>query len=136
MRASRARLNAICRLATLSACLLAPAAARAEFQIEGSASDLRVVATQAQVEEIFAALSAIYGVTIRATMLPDQPVTGAYSGSLPRIVAQLLDRYDHVISVSPDNIEVAFIKERSGQGTLAQVAQRAKPRSAPNRAPR
>jgi len=135
-RASRARLLDVCRLLTLCACLFAPAAAHAEFQIEGDVSDLRVVATQAQVEEIFSALTAIYGVTISAAMLPDQPVTGVYSGSLPRIVAQLLDRYDHVISVSPDRIEVAFIKARSGQGTLAQAAQSGKPRATVPRVPK
>jgi len=126
-----------CRLLAFGACLaLAPAAAHAEYQIEGDVSDLRVVATQAQVEEIFAALTAIYGVAITATMLPDQPVTGVFSGPLPRIVAQLLDRYDHVISVSPDTIAVTFIKARSGQGALVQVARGGKPRSTVTRVPK
>jgi len=56
----------------LCGCLLAPAVAHAEFQIEGSVAELRVEATQTPIEELFSALSAIYGVTISATVLPDQ----------------------------------------------------------------
>jgi len=118
----------LCRALALCGCLLAPAVAHAEFQIEGSVSELRLEATQTSIAEIFSALSAIYGVTISATVLPDQPVTGVYSGSLQRVVAQLLDRYDYVLTVSPEKIEISFLGVRGGQGALVQVAQTAKPR--------
>jgi hypothetical protein len=118
------------RLLVLCGCLLAPAAAHAEFQIEGSVAELRVEATQTPIEEIFSALNAIYGVTIAATVLPDQSVTGIYTGSLQRVVAQLLDRYDYVLTVSPDRIEISFLGVRGGQGAGVQVAQSAKPRPA------
>lgn len=110
-------------LALWLACLLAPGAARAEYQIEGGVEDLRVEATQTPIEEIFSALSAIYGVSIQASVLPDQPVTGVYTGPLQRIVAQLLERYDYVLAVSPEKIEITFLGARGGQGALVQVAQ-------------
>jgi hypothetical protein len=108
---------------SLMLCLLAPAVAHAEYQIEGGVEDLRVEATQTPVEEIFSALSAIYGVSIQASLLPDQPVTGIYTGPLQRVVAQLLERYDYVLAVSPEKIEITFLGVRGGQGALVQVAQ-------------
>jgi hypothetical protein len=122
MRHSMARISAACALA-LCGCLLAPVAAPAEFQIEGSVDDLRVEAAQTPIEEIFSALSAVYGVTIAATVLPDQPVSGVYTGSLQRVVAQLLNRYDYVLAVSPEKIEISFLGLRGGQGALVRVAQ-------------
>lgn len=121
-------LRAVVRAAPLLALLLAlgllaPTAARAEYQIEGGAEDLRVEATQTPIEEIFSALSAIYGVSIQASVLPDQPVTGVYTGPLQRVVAQLLERYDYVLAVSPEKIEITFLGARGGQGALVQVAQ-------------
>jgi hypothetical protein len=116
-------ISAACRALALCACLLAPAAARAEYQIEGDVTQLRLEVTQAPIEEVFSALSAIYGVKISATVLPDQPVTGVYSGSLQRVVGQLLERYDYVLAVSPEKIEISFLGVRGGQGALVQVAQ-------------
>jgi len=115
----------VLRAAPLWALLLAlglPTAARAEYQIEGGVEDLRVEATQTPIEEIFSALSAIYGVSIQASVLPDQPVTGVYTGPLQRIVAQLLERYDYVLAVSPEKIEITFLGARGGRG-MVQVAQ-------------
>jgi hypothetical protein len=113
---------------TLAACacfLLWCAAARAEFSIEGGVSALRVEATQTPIEDIFSAIGAIYGVTITASALPEQPVTGVYSGPLQRVIAGMLDRYDYVLSVSPDTIDIVFLGVRSGQGATVRVAERA-----------
>ena len=105
------------------------AAARAEFQIEGGVSALRVEATQTPIEEIFSAIGAIYGVNITASALPEQPVTGIYAGPLERVIAGMLDRYDYVLSVSPDTIDIVFLGVRSGQGAPVRVAeQTGKPR--------
>ena len=112
-----------CQALALGACLLVPSAARAEFQIEGDVTQLRLEATQTPIEEVFSALSAVYGVKISAAVLPDQPVTGIYTGSLQRVVGQLLERYDYVLAVSADKIEISFLGVRGGQGTLVHVAQ-------------
>jgi hypothetical protein len=102
--------------------VLAPATARAEFQIEGSVTDVRLEVTQTPMEEVFSALSAVYGIEISATAVPDQIVNGVYTGSLQRVVSQLLGRYDFVLSVSPDKIDIAFLGVRSG-GAPLKVAQ-------------
>src|SRR5262249_45761665 len=121
-------------LLALCACLLTPAAARAEYQIEGDVTQLRLEATQTPIDELFSALSAAYGVKISAAVLPDQPVTGGYTGSLQRVIGQLLERYDYVLAVSPDRIEISFLGVRGGQGTLVQVAQDSKLRPVISRA--
>ena len=126
MRQSVRVLSTACQALALCACLLAPVAARAEFQIEGDVTQLRLEATQTPIQELFSALSAVYGVQINATVLPNQRVTGVYSGSLQRIVGQLLERYDYVLSISPDKIEISFLGVRGGQGALVQVAQGSK----------
>jgi hypothetical protein len=123
MRQSKRGISAACQALILCACLLAPAAARAEFQIEGDVTQLRLEASQTPIGELFSALSAVYGVQISATVLPDLRVTGIYTGSLQRVVAQLLERYDYVLAVSPEKIQVSFLGVRGGQGALVQVAQ-------------
>lgn len=126
MRKSKRVISAACQALALCACLLAPVAARAEYQIEGDVTQLRLEVTQTPIAEVFSALSAIYGVQINATVLPDQQATGVYTGSLQRVVGQLLERYDYVLSVSSDKIEISFLGVRGGQGALVQVAQGSK----------
>jgi hypothetical protein len=114
-------------LAVCAALVIAPATARAELQIEGDVSALRIEAEQTPIAEVFASLSAVYGVEITAAVLPDQPVTGVYAGSLQRVIGQLLERYDYVLSVSPERIDIAFLGVRAGQGALVYVAEGGKP---------
>jgi hypothetical protein len=110
------------RFAVLCALIAAPTLARAEFQIEGGPTNVRLEATQASMEEVFSAFSAVYGVDITATTLPDQTITGVYTGSLQRVVSQLLGRYDFVLSVSPEKIDISFLGARAGNGAVLKVA--------------
>jgi hypothetical protein len=111
------------RIVVACACLLhCSSAARAEFSIEGGVSALRVEATQAPIEEIFSAIRAIYGVNVTASALPEEPITGIYSGPLERVIAGMLNRYDYVLSVSPDAIDIVFLGARSGQVARVRVA--------------
>jgi hypothetical protein len=54
--------------------------------------------------------------------LPDQTITGVYTGSLQRVVSQLLGRYDFVLSVSPEKIDISFLGARAGNGAVLKVA--------------
>ena len=85
-------------------------------------SALRVEAAQTPIEEIFSAIGAIYGVNVTASALPEQPITGIYTGPLERVIAAMLNRYDYVLSVSPDAIDIVFLGVRSGQGARVRVA--------------
>jgi hypothetical protein len=115
------------RAAALCLCVvLAPATACAEFSIEGDVSALRVEADQTPIEEIFTAITAIYGVAINAEKLPEQPVTGVYAGSLQRVIASMLDRYDYVLSVTPETIEISYLNAR-GQGGVRVAERTGKP---------
>lgn len=116
------------RMIALCACLVLAPAAHAEFSIEGEVTALRVEAADTPIEEIFSALTAVYGVTINAAALPEKPVTGVYTGSLQRVIAGMLDRYDYVLSVTPEAIEISYLQSR-GQGTVRVAQQgRAAPR--------
>lgn len=115
------------RAAALCACVvLASVTARAEFSIEGDVGSLRVEADRTPIEEIFTAITAIYGVSINAEKLPEQPVTGVYNGPLQRVIASMLDRYDYVLSVTPEAIEISYLQSR-GQGTVRVAHQGGKP---------
>ena len=110
------------RIAALCALIAASTPARAEFQIEGGPENVRLEASQASMEEVFSALSAVYGIEITAAAVPDQTVTGIYAGALPRVISQLLGRYDFVLSVSPEKIDIAFLGARAGNGAALKVA--------------
>ena len=45
------------------------------------------------------------------------------AGARECVVAQLLERYDYVLAVSPEKIEITFLGVRGGQGSLVQVVQ-------------
>jgi hypothetical protein len=100
----------------LAACLvlLAAGPARAEILLEGDAASVRLEVTQAPIGEILAAFGERYGVRYRALIPLDRPVTGSYSGALPRVIARVLEGYDYVARISPGAIDIAYIRTRGG----------------------
>jgi hypothetical protein len=109
--------------ASFAAALLLPNSGGCEIRIEGSAEALRLDVSQESVGEVLAALAA-HGVQVRAATIPDSLISGSFSGSLPRVLAALLDRFDYVIKVSDEEIGVAFLAARGGGPSIAAPASR------------
>ena len=109
--------------ASLAAALLSPGAGWCEIRIDGSAGDLRLDVSEEAIGAVLAALE-VHGLQVRAATIPDGLISGSFSGPLPRLVAVLLDRYDYVVRVTGDEIEVAFLAARGGGPAVAVPARR------------
>lgn len=88
---------------------LAPHPADAETRISGNSDAIRVEVREASLEEVLAALEAKFNLRCRAKVPLGRAVNGVFSGSLSRVIARLLDGYDHVVKRGPDGIEVTIL---------------------------
>ena len=88
------------------------AIARAEVLVEGDEAAVQVIARQASVAEIFAALQSKFRFRYTLAVSPERPISGTISGPLHRVVARLLDGYDFVVKRAPDGVEVVRIAPR------------------------
>jgi hypothetical protein len=107
------RVAALGWMAAAGALVLAcAAAARAEVLVEGDEAAVRVVARQASVAEIFAALQSKFRFRYTLAVNPERPISGTVSGPLHGVVARLLDGYDFVVKRAPEGVEVVRIAPR------------------------
>ncbi len=82
------------------------ATARADVLVDGDEAAVRIVARQASVAEIFAALQSRFRFRYRLAVSPEREVNGTITGPLHGVVARLLDGYDFVVKRAPDGVEV------------------------------
>jgi hypothetical protein len=116
-RKARGRLAAYVALAL--AC--GAATARAEVLVEGDEAAVRIVARQASVAEVFAALQAKFRFRYRLDVSPERQVSGTLAGPLHGVVARLLDGYDFVVKRAPEGVEVVRVAPR-GTASWAPAA--------------
>jgi hypothetical protein len=105
-----------------------PMRAHSEILLEGSAAAVRLHATQVPIGEILAALRNEYGLRYRASIDLSRRITGTYSGSLDRVVAQLLTNYDFVLKTSSGEVEIPLLQDRGAEPVRAQTSNVAIPR--------
>lgn len=97
---------AVAALALVCALALMPHAAAAETRVSGRPEAVRLEARDASLDEVFGALAAKFTLHYRAKIRLDRRVSGVFSGSLSRVIARLLDGYDHVVKHSPEGLDV------------------------------
>jgi hypothetical protein len=95
-------------LAVWIACCTAAQPAHAEVHISGTASDLKVEARSATLEEVLQRLGSSFKFQYRVAGPLDGVISGTYSGSLPRVVTRILEGHDFVIHGSPNDMEVVI----------------------------
>jgi hypothetical protein len=101
--------------AALAALLaLAPRAARAGTQVEGTLEAVRVEAHDATLHDVLAALSATFKLRVQASAGLDQTVSGTFQGSLRQVVARLLASRNYVAKYGPDTIEITVFGTDGG----------------------
>ena len=88
------------------------ATARADVLVEGDEAAVRIVARQASVAEVFAALQSRFRFRYRLAVNPERPVNGTITGPLHGVAARLLDGYDFVVKRAPDGVEVVRVAPR------------------------
>jgi len=75
----------------------APTSALAEARVLGSPQAVTIEAQDSSIEEILTALSNKFGVRYRSSVSLERRLSGAYVGSLPRVVTRILDGYNFVL---------------------------------------
>ena len=86
--------------------------ARADVLVEGDEAAVRIVARQASVAEVFAALQSKFRFRYNLAVSPERQINGTIAGPLHRVVARLLDGYDFVVKRAPDGVEVVRVAPR------------------------
>jgi hypothetical protein len=83
------------RIAVLlgAALAVAPAPVLAEIQVSGTPKIVRIEGRDAPLEEILAALNRAFGVHYQLSVNLDKRLTGTYEGSLPQVLARILNGY-------------------------------------------
>jgi hypothetical protein len=90
-----------------------PMPVRAEVSISGGPAAIRLEASEASLEEILLALHASFNLRYRTAAVLDDAVSGSYRGSLARVTSQLLDRYDFIMKVSAENVEISVLRRHA-----------------------
>jgi hypothetical protein len=101
-----------------------PSAAFAEVRvIETGAGVITLEAHNATVREVLEALSDSRAIQFRTSEALSQVVTGTYSGTLPRVLARILDGYDHVIQSTPSGLRLSVfnVGQPGNAGTAAHA---------------
>jgi hypothetical protein len=103
--------------AMLAACVCGtPLPVRAELAVAGAPAAIRLEANGASLEEILLALQASFNLRYRSLAALDDPVSGTYRGPLARVAAQLLERYDFIMKVSAQNVDISVLRRHAQSG--------------------
>jgi hypothetical protein len=100
----------------LAAALLCGAApsARAEVRIEGDAASVHVTTSHDAISDVLSAFAAPFKVRYSTAVALDAPVDASYSGSIRRVIAEVLDGYNYVIKSDQGSIEIVVLGKRGG----------------------
>jgi hypothetical protein len=96
--------------------------APAEVRVESDEAGIRVIASNAPLGEVLAALKAKFPLRY-GTIAVDRDVTGTIEGTLHRVVVRLLDGFDFVVSRSPEGVEIMKVAPR-GTASFTPPARR------------
>jgi hypothetical protein len=108
-------------LLVLFAAMVTASAARAEVRVDGASADLMVNARDARIADVLSSLAAKHQVRYRASVDLDEVITGSYSGSLPQVLARVLDGYSYVIKKNGGALEVIVYGRRGERAIPASV---------------
>ena len=114
-----ARRTALC-VVVLALMGAASTPARAEVRLEGDEANLRVTAETATLGEVLAVLKAKFRLRYGSISV-DRQISGTLSGSLHRVVVQLLDGFDSVVSRTADGVEIIQLAPRGMANAVPQA---------------
>jgi hypothetical protein len=83
--------------------------AGAEVSISGTPGAVRVEARQASVDEVLRALQTSFKLEYSASGAIGGVISGTYSGSLPRVIARILDGRNYIMHGSADDLQVRLL---------------------------
>lgn len=107
----------------LLAAALAATGASAEVRVSDAGDGrLTIEAHDATVRQVLDALGATRPLRLRTSDALARPVTGTYTGSLPRVLSRILDGYDHVVHATAAGIELEVFGPANAVRAQASVA--------------
>jgi hypothetical protein len=98
--------------------------ARAELSVAGAPTAIRLEAEDASLEEILLALQASFNLRYRTLAALDAPVSGTYRGPLAQVAAQLLERYDFVMKISAQTVDISVLRRHAESEPASRPPQR------------
>lgn len=112
--------------AVLSLVLMGVACVRADAEVQVSGTEDKVVlrATNATIGEIVSGIRSTLNVRVQLTGSTARQFTGAYAGSLRRVLSHLLDGEDYIISPAADGMIIVFLDRNGGTRNAATAATR------------
>jgi hypothetical protein len=102
--------------------LVLPTHAQAEVQISGETDAVTINASDASLEEIFAALNTNYGLEYNLPENIRRSVSGTYTGSLSLVLLRLLQGYNFAVETSASGTRVRIYDLSAGSGSGISVA--------------
>ena len=113
--------------AALAGAVVFAGAARAEMRLGGDRSALTLAASDASVEEVLKGLGDKFALRYRADIPLERRLNGNYSGSLHRLLADVLTGYDYIVVWSnAEQTEVIVLGAAGSTPTAAALARTAR----------
>jgi hypothetical protein len=104
--------------------------AGAEVSISGTPGAVRIEARQASIDEVLRALQTSFKLRYSASGAIGGLISGTYSGSLPSVIARILDGHNYVMHGSADDLQVLLLTTGTSAMKPAALAAPAQPGSA------
>src|ERR1700688_668472 len=96
-------------LIALSLLPVCVASARADAQLSGTEDHVILRANDATMAEILSDIRSALNLRVGLTGSTERRFTGAYTGTLRRVLSRLLDGENYVISSAPDGINIVLL---------------------------
>src|ERR1700732_5283155 len=107
----------------LSLLLVCVASARADAQLSGTEDHVVLRAKDATMAEILSGIRSALNLRVGLIGSTERQFTGAYTGTLRRVLSRLLDGEDYVISSAPDGINIVLLGPKgAGRNTSPPTA--------------
>jgi len=123
----RRRTRVCCAAAAFVCAMLAGGAAGAETALEGSRQALNLTASNASLEDVLKLLDDKFAVHFRSGVPLERRLNGTYSGSLRRLLADVLVGYDYIVVWGEDGQTEVIVLGSAGSTpvTMARTTRRA-----------
>ena len=92
-----------------------PDAAKSSLCVEGSATAIRLEVRHANIVAVLSALSTVYKISWRSSIMLDEARDGIYAGSIDGVISRLLNGYDYVIKHENAALDVVVLDKKGGQ---------------------
>jgi hypothetical protein len=107
-------------------CLALPIAARAEVRVEGNSAAVRITTSQDSIGNVLTALGPALNVQYRSAITLDAAANPTYSGTIERVIANLLAGFNYVVRKSGGETEIVVLG-RSGEVAIPPPTPKTQP---------